>query len=93
MSARMAVLLLTVCLLVSTCIVAQDAAVITNGLPQIAEELCQNDWNLWYIPGGPEWTVYPTDYWQPKWIDFSEYPSLQQVKSNVIASRNQCVLG
>jgi hypothetical protein len=66
---------------------------ISNGLPQIAEELCKDDGSLFYFPDGLGWQVYGIGYWQPMWIDFSEYPSLQKLKSDATSRSNQCVLG
>jgi hypothetical protein len=72
---------------------AQDQTIITNGLTQIAEELCRPDSALWYAPDGLGWRVYPIDYWQPMWVDFSEWPALQNLKTRAIATTNRCALG
>jgi hypothetical protein len=66
---------------------------ISNGLPQIAEQLCKDDGGLFYFPDGLGCQVYGIGYWQPMWIDFSEYPSLQKLKSDASSSSNRCVLG
>jgi hypothetical protein len=66
---------------------------ISNGLTQIAEQLCKDDGGLFYFPDGLGWQVYGIGYWQPMWIDFAEYPSLQKLKSDATLNSNQCVLG
>jgi hypothetical protein len=73
--------------------VSSSAIIITNGITQIAEELCKDDSGLFYFPDGLGWQVYGIGYWQPMWTDFSEYPSLQKLKSDAISSSNRCVLG
>ena len=73
-------------------VIAQDETIITDGLTQITEELCKDDGGLFYIPDGSGWQVYGIDYWQPLWIDFSEYPSLQKLKANATLSANPCVV-
>ncbi len=91
---RVGVIALLMCLTLAcfSGAIAQDQAIITNGLTQIAEELCKDDGRLFYFPDGLGWQVYGIGYSQPMWIDLSEYPSLQELKSNAISSSNQCVL-
>jgi Bacterial TSP3 repeat len=91
---RVGVIAVLVCLTLAcfSGAIAQDQTIITNGLTQIVEELCKDDWNLFYFPDGLGWQVYPIDYWQPKWINFSEY-SLATVKSNATFSANPCLRG
>ncbi len=60
---------------------------------QITEQLCSDDGGLFYFPDGLGWQVYGIGYWQPMWIDFSEYPPLQKLKSDAAGTSNQCVLG
>ncbi len=72
---------------------SSSAITVTNGLSQMAEELCKDDGGLFYFPDGLGWQVYDIGYWQPMWIDFSEYPSLQELKLDATASSNQCVVG
>jgi outer membrane lipoprotein-sorting protein len=72
---------------------SSSAIIISNGLTQIAERLCTDDGSLFYFPDGLGWQVYDIGYWQPMWIEFSEYPSLQKLKSDAASSSNRCVLG
>jgi hypothetical protein len=92
---RVRIIALLVCLIVAcfSAAIAQDQTIITNGFTQIAEELCISDNYLFYFPDGMGWQVYSMMYWQPMWMDFADYPSLQDLKSRATASSNQCVLG
>jgi hypothetical protein len=92
---RVGAIALLVCLSIAVAsgVFAQEQTIITNGITQIAEELCKNDGGLFYFPDGLGWQVYSIGYWQPMWIDFSEYPSLQELKSDATSSNNRCVLG
>jgi hypothetical protein len=92
---RVRVMALLVCLTLAgfSRAIAQDQTIIvTNGLTQITEELGKDDGSLFYMPDGLGWEVYGIGYWQPLWIDFSEYPSLQKLKSNATLSANPCVV-
>jgi hypothetical protein len=92
---RVGAIALLVCLSIAVAsgVFAQEETIITNGITQITDQLCKDDWSLFYIPDGLGWQVYGIGYWQPMWTDFSEFPSLQKLKSEAISSSNQCVLG
>lgn len=92
MRARAVVLIVASCVIPLLHVSAQDQIIITNGLTQIAEELCKSDEMLFYFPDGAGWEVYSVGYWQPAWIDFSEY-SLATLRSNATFGANSCILG
>jgi hypothetical protein len=91
MRVRALVFVVTSCFLAVFHSAGQDQIIITNGLTQITEGLCKDDGNLFYMPDGLTWQVFPLDYWQPKWIDFSEY-TLSTLRSDATFSANPCVL-